>query len=525
MNYRFGKYLAIILLLVVIQADTVPEALAGSVAFSFDSVWFYRDGTRVVPEISKRWITVVFDQRFSSSANEFEPATDSRNSVIRKKARTILNSHGPLTEYLYDPNLAENACFFKMRAGMKLRDISRIINQVSQDRAVRYVHPAVILDNKTFAFFNDFEMEWKTGISKAQRESLLRATHSTPDENDEKEKRYTVNIAAIPFFRALNLLAEDIRVLRVTPHLVEIKPSISTKLSLFMNGGNIGDGIPFSFTINFSNRISIDPSSIATLNLRPPELQKELFDCVFDPYDYTRAVTKSPIVITGRVMFYAPGEYTIPSVKIGYSCPSCADKTVRSIESEPVLFMVSSIIPNDRSEYRLIVPADPVTPDFRPGAQRQQALQYLWLAIGCFSGLALCVAWGFSLRRKNTGEWDRLEERRKEAQLVELLRALLHAPPSVPHWSYLGETGAHLREYLVLRYGIEPKYRGGSGRQFMETVNGRIPPELFGPLSEIFTAVDTCVALELEQYQDMEQLRSDILKIVDAIARNGKAQR
>jgi len=522
MKYRFNTYVVLLLLLIVaMQALSASEALARAIPFSFDSVWFYRDGTRVVPKISKRWITVVFDQRYSSGANEFEPDTDAGNSFIRKKARAILKSHGPLTEYLYDPNLVENACFFKMRAGMRLRDISQLIKQLSQDGAVRYVHPAVILDNRTFAFFNDFELEWKTGTSKAQREALLRATHSTLDENDEKEKRYLVNVATFPFFRALNLLAEDIRVLRVTPHLVEIKPTISAKLSLFMNGGNIGDSVPFSLTISFTDRVNVDPSSISTLNLRPPELQKELFDCVFDPYDYAKAVTKSPVVITGRITFFAPGEYTIPAVKIGYSCPSCSDKGVRSIESKPALFMVSSIIPDARSEYRLIVPTDPVAPVAHQDGLGRKAWLYLWCAITCGVGLSACAVWAFFLLRTARSDLDRLEDRKKEAQLVELLRALLHAAPSEPHWKYLGEVGTLLRECLVLHYGIDSKYQGGGGHRFMETLAERIPAQSFAPLRDIFAAIDTCVALETVQYQDLEQLCSAIADCVEPNTRNG----
>ena len=386
MKHCFKKYFAIILLLVAIQAYTASEAVARAVPFSFDSVWFYRDGTRVVPEISKRWLTVVFDSRYISSADDFASTSDTSDGFIRKKARAIIKSHDRLIDYLYDPNIAEDACFFRMRAGLKLEDVRSLINQLSQDGTVKYVHPTLVLNNKTFAFFNVFEMEWKTGTPEAERKSLLGASHAVLDEEDEKENRYIVDVTAIPFFRALNLLAEDIRVLRATPYLVEIKPSISTKLSLFMSGGNIGDSIPFTLTITFSDRVSIDPSSIATLNLRPPELQKELFDCIFDPYDYAKAVTKSPIVITGRVRFYAPGEFTIPPIKISYSCPSCSNSTsntVRSIETEPVLFKVSSIIPTDKSENRLIVPTDPVSPDFHLAALNQQSLRYLWLAVIC----------------------------------------------------------------------------------------------------------------------------------------------
>jgi len=527
MKCWFEKCFAIILLLVAIQGYTASEALARAAAFSFDSVWFYRDGTRVVPEISKRWLTVVFDARYISNANEFASTSDANDSFVQRKARAIIKSHDRLIDYLYDPNITENACFFRMRNGLKLEDVRSLINQLSQDGTVKYVHPALVLNNKTFAFFNVFEMEWKTGTPEAERKSLLRASHVVPDENDKKDNRYIVDVTATPFFRALNLLAEDIRVLRATPYLVEIRPSVSTKLSLFMSGGNIGDSIPFTLTITFSDRVSIDPSSISTLNLRPPELQKELFDCTFDPYDYAKAVTRSPIVITGRLRFYAPGEFTIPPVKISYSCPSCsnsANNTVRSIATEPVLFKVSSIIPTAKSENRLIVPTDPVSPDFRLAALTQQSLRYLWLAIICFAGLVLCAVWLLLLRRKATTERDRLKERKKDARLAEELRTLLNVTPMAPHWSYLGEVGALLREYLVVLYGIDLKYKGGSGKQFMETIAGYVPGECVDSLSSIFTAIDNSVALESEHYRNIDQLQQEILKVVDSMATNTAAQ-
>lgn len=522
MNYWFRKCCAIMLLLVAIQADTASEALARAASFSFDSVWFYRDGTRVVPEISRRWLTVVFAQRYITT--DVEPASDTDNSFIRKKARAIVQSQKRLTGYLYDPNLAEDACFFRIRKGVKLEDIRQLVRQLSQDGTVAYVHPTVIIDNKTFAFFNAFELHWKTGTPEAQRKSLLRATHAVVDESDEKENRYTVDVAKIPFFKALNLLAEDVRVLRVTPHLVEVKPSISAKLSLFMSGGNIGDSIPFSLTIAFSDRVNIDPSSIATLNLRPPELQKELFDCTFDPYDYVKAVTKSPIVITGRIALYAPGEFSIPAVKVSYACPSCSDTNVRSVETEPVLFKVSSIIPEAKSENRLIVPTDPVAPDYRLPELHQQSQRSLLLAIICFAGLVPCAVWAFLLRPKVSAERDRLEERKKAIQLAGRLRVLVLTTPPAPHWSYLGEVGALLREYLVALYGIESKYRGGSGKQFMGTIGAQVPPECLAPLSGIFAAIDDSVALEAEQFQDLEQLQRDILRVVDLASQNGAAQ-
>jgi hypothetical protein len=530
MNHWLKKYCTCIFLFLLVASQSFAASEAGvtvnpvngakkiAAAFSFDSVWFFRDGTKVIPEISKSWLTVVFEPGDNSAGDDFGSTTS--DSSVQEKAKAILLTHDSLTQYLYDPNLAENACFFRLRDGLKLEDIHQLITQLNQDTTVKYVHPAVVLNNKTYAFFNEFQMEWKTGTDEAQREALLSAAHVVFNEN---ENRYVVDVTTMPFFTALNLLAEDIRVLKVIPYLVEIKPSISTRLSLFMGGGNIGDSIPFTLTIYFSNRVSIDPSSIATLNLRPSNLQKELFDCTFDPYDYAKAVTKSPIVITGRVKFYAPGEFTIPAITISYSCPSCADSTVRSIDTNPVLFKVSSIIPTDKSENRLIVPTALLYPDYQAAELHQQSLRYLWLAIFGFAGVILCVAWLLLLRHKVTAERERPKELKKDEVLAEQLRTLLHATPAAPHWSYLGEIGTLLREYLVVLYGIDAKYQGGSGKQFMETIRAHVPGECLDSLSSIFTAIDNSVSLESEQYQDIDQLQRDILKVVDLTARNTAA--
>ncbi|MGA7826262.1 MAG: hypothetical protein WCA04_01270 [Geobacteraceae bacterium] len=558
MNNRLKNYFAILMLFMlfapqsVAAVETMSNISSASVAkkttaaFSFDSVWFYREGIRVIPEISRRWLTVVFEPGDNSTSGGFGSTSDSpgftsissgstgdgpgstsysigstSDSFIQEKAKAILLTHDRLTEYLYDPNLAENACFFRLRDGLKLEDISELINQLNQDNAVKYVQPAVVLNNKTYAFFNVFTMEWKTGTDASQREALLSAAHVV---FDEKENHYTVDVTAMPFFKALNLLAEDIRVLKATPYLVEIKPSISTKLSLLMSGGNIGDSIPFTLTIIFSDRVSIDPSSLATLNLRPSNLQKDLFDCTFDPYDYAKAVTKSPIVITGRIKFYAPGEFTIPAVTLRYTCPSCADSTVRSLDTNPVLFKVSSIIPADQSGNWLIVPTDSSYPDYHPAVLHQQSLRYLWFTIIGFSGLILCAVWLLLLRRKAIAERDRPKERKKDELLAEQLRTLLHAAPPAPHWSYLGEIGTLLREFMVVHYGIDLKYQGGSGKQFMETIGAHVPGECVNSLHSIFTAIDNSVALESEHYQNIDLLQCEILKVVDLIAPNGAAQ-
>jgi hypothetical protein len=107
--------------------------------------------------------------------------------------------------------------------------------------------------------------------------------------------------------------------------------------------------------------------------------------------------------------------------------------------------------------------------------------------------------------------------------MAEQLATLLRATPTPPHWSYLGEVGALLREYLVSLYGIDLKYKGGSGKQFMETIAAYVPGECVDSLRSIFIAIDNSVALESEHYQDIDQLQGEILKIFDSTVQNSAA--
>jgi hypothetical protein len=178
------------------------------------------------------------------------------------------------------------------------------------------------------------------------------------------------------------------------------------------------------------------------------------------------------------------------------------------------------MIPADQSTYRLIVPSDPLAPEYALAALHQLSRRYLLLAMVCSGGLLLCVAWLLFQRHKIRAERDLPKERKKDELLAEQLRNLLQDTPTAPHWIYLGEVGSLLRHYLVVLYGIDEKYQGGSGTQFMETVEVHLPRECIESLRTIFTAIDNGVSLESAEYQDLDQLQREILQAVDQAAHN-----
>jgi hypothetical protein len=479
---------------------------------ALDDIWFYDGDKKIVPGISMLWLTVVFDSSYANAANGFEGTYD---TFIPEKAKALIKSRSTLIDYLYDANIAEDACFFQLRDGLKRDELKELINQLNQEEAVLYTHPALILDNKVWAYFNAFDLEWKASAGRERRASLLTQARAV---YDEKETICRVNVLEIPFFTALNLLAEDISVLRARPYLVEIKPAIRAQLTLAMNGGRIGDTVPFTFAIEFSDRVSIDPSSIANINLRPAALQKELFDCSFDPYDYTRVISKSPISITGRIKFFAPGEFVIPALTVSYTCPACSGDTVRAIETKPVPFRVASMVPAVKEEFRLLVPAAPVQPDYQAGALHSRAQIRLWQAA---AGLLVCIlslAWLAVLFFRQQQELRRHALRSREDLLAERLRVLAQAAPQHAHWPYLGEAGALLREYILARYGRSLKQPGGSAHYFAGSVKDLVPGQYLDVLETVLAAIDNAVALEQETCPETDQIRMEILRLLDLTA-------
>ena len=483
--------------------------------FSFDDIWFESGGAKMIPDISMKWLTVVFDPRYTNVNFPTNQTGGVNESFIQEKAKALIGSYSSLSDFLYDKNLAEDACFFRLREGMTAPELKQLIVQLNQDEAVNYTHPAIILNNKTYAFFNALSIKWKAGADTLRKDRLLQQVFTV---FDTPENLYRVNVLETPFFTALHLLGEDIGVLEATPYLMEIKPAIRVGLTLTMNGARIGDSIPFTFTIVFSDRVIIDPSSVSNINLRPFNLQRELFDSTFDPYDPTKAVLRSPVRITGTITCYASGEFVLPPVTISYTCQECSGNPVRSVESKAIPFKVSSLVPATKEGNRFLVPADVIQPDYHFDALRAQEKRSLTAASATLVVFFVCVGWFVVLAYRTKRERGKLVGQTKDELLAEELRQLLLSAPSVPHWKYLGDAGILVRKYIATRYHIPREHLGGSGNQFVNGISNHIPEACTALLHTILETIDNAVALELETYPDIVKLQTDMATLIDLTA-------
>jgi hypothetical protein len=494
----------------VTRFGTVKKEKERPVPFSSEDIWFYdRDMSKVIAEMDLAWLTVVFAPGLIDP--EIKEMGDVYKDRLRQWAKEIVNQYGGIIDFFYDQNLAEDACFFRLRDDIKGYVLQNLIRELNQKEFVSYTHPTIKIKGKTYAFFDAFEMEWKTGVDAEIKADITSQVHVWLDK---KENVYRVDLFQIPLFEAINLLAEDIHVLKATPYLVELKPTISADLALAIHGGAIADKVPFSLNVIFSELISIDPSSIANIDLRPTGIQKELFELKFDPYDYLEAASRSPIRITGWMKFFTPGEFVIPPVEMKYTCSTCSGKQVRSIETKSVPFKVSRIVPSKEENTTLIVPMDYPSPDYKIDLYRKKALSNLILALSSFFLALVCIAWFIAKLYAVRKQRERVQAKKKEEVLAEDLRLFLQKGPAGPHWIFLGELSKILRDYLVERYKITDYPTGGSGEVFYESIRKALPENLAPKIYSLFKEVDDAVALELDTHPDIESFRSQVLEVI-----------
>jgi len=483
------------------------------VDFSLEEFWFMEKGEKVIADISLNWITVVFNPALPSGNTFINEPREPSEVFISEKARDLINRYPDLVDYLHDKNLAEDACFFSLKAGMTITQLKQLITDLNQEEVIYFVHPALIFNNRTYAFFNLLNIKWKSSSDLTRRDRILQQACITFDES---ENIYRVNLFEIPFFTALHLLEEDISVLEATPYLVEIKPSIEVNLNLPINGANIGEPIPFIITINFSDRVSIDPSSVSNISLRPTNLQRELFDVSFDPYDPAEVVRQSPGKITGKITCFASGEFFLPPININYTCIECSDNTPRSIATKPVPLKISSIVPSTREVNRLLIPLDPISPNYRFEEIRKEKGKMLITALFTLIVFFICLGYlivSVQRERKKRGE---LIDRSKEEILKEKIQVLLSTTPAIPHWKYMSEVGSLLREYLLARLPEPiPQSQGGTGKIFIEIIGNHLDPNLRESLLNLLELIDNAVALEITNYPDLEKFRKNLKELLN----------
>lgn len=482
-------------------------------AIDFDDIWFYEeDRSKLIPDVSLNWVAAAFNEdALEPSPLAFDSDAEPGGRFLQR-AKLAIGKYDEIVDVFYDSNLAEDACFFVLREGLTETAVRDLIRSLNQEEWVAYTHPTLIVRGRGVAYFDAFQMEWKTGVEDESKQGLMVQAHVRYEPG---EKIYRVNVLEMPFFKAINLLAEDIRVAKVVPTLVSLEPSVRVDLSVPLQGCQIGDSIPFALRIEFSDRIRVDPSSLVNIDLRPGDIQRELFDIKFDPYDYVKAASQSPLTLTGWMKIYSPGEFVIPPVEIRYECTTCSGDPVRSIKTDEIPLKVASLVPAKGLKAKVAVPMDNLNPLLPTESLHKKARSSLWQAAVSLVVAAGLLGWSakkwVALKREREGA---LVEKGEDV-LAERIRAYLAQEPAGPHWEVAGEAGRQLRAYVVMKYGLDRDPRQGSGAVFFEAVQDRIPKRVASSLRSLLREIDDMIALETVDYPELRRWKKDILDLVN----------
>lgn len=479
--------------------------------FNLNDIWFYnthRD--KAVPDIDLYWMAVVF-RAVADDEDGLSPDAPMQ-ATVEARAGELLDLVDDLTDYYYDKNLAEDACFFSIRPNMTIEGLSSLMTRLNEHDSVAYAHPVLKIEDRRLAFFNAFTLIWKASAGEAEKTAIL---NQFPVYFDDDDQVFRVDITQKPFFHVVNLLAEDVHVLEAAPCLVGIQPSIQGDLTLEIAGGNIGDRIPFLLRIAFSPRVTLDPSSLATINLRPENIQKELIEISFDPFDYTKAVLNSPVLITGQIKFYAPGDYDIPAVDIKYHCAECSQPQDRSFQTKPVPVKIASIVPESQKDSSLIVLEEPPLLRLPIESIHQSAMIHLAIAAVCLALIIGGAAW-FWLRWASLKKGkERLGLEGRKDMPSERMRLLLDRPSTGDPLKLVAEVNALFRDHLTCRYQIPSAPAGGSGTVFWEAIQHHLPLEVGAKAKSILEAIDRMAATELTDEGEMEKIRKTVMEVLD----------
>lgn len=482
-------------------------------AADFNDIWFYDEQmNKLIPHIDPSWIMVVFSKE--SLQMPFGDLPRDYKKSIARAAEELVAGHDEMIDWFYDQDLLESGCFFNLRKGLSLKELGVFMAELNRLSIIRYTHPVIRIKEHPFIFNDAIDIEWKTGVSNEIKHRILEQAKVSAGS---PSLPFQVNIFEIPFFKALNLITEDIHVAKAAPRLIAFTPTISTALSFRVHGGNIGDKLPFVFTIHFSDRVHVDTSSIANPDLRPTGIQKELYELSMDPYDYVDIASRSPIRITGWLKIFTPGEAVIPPVEIKYTCLTCADHPVRTIETEPVALAISSIVPATQVESNLIVPMDVPETSGDSGASRKAGRKFFLFSLTAFFLSLLSIGWLVTIIADRRKQKKRSAIKSALETMEDSLRDLLRESPSVPHWACAAELGRLFRNYLVLKYRTPACGTGGGAEVFFKAIEAALPAALRPGVQRILKSVDDCVAAQMTDCPDIEVIRTDILNMLHTI--------
>ncbi len=478
-------------------------------------IWFYnKKMEKVVPAIRRDWITAVLSPAVTAGAD----SDQARKAAVLETAAAIIQRYPLISDPLYEPGLNPRGCFFELEPGLFLPGVESLLERLSRDPAISYVHPVLDIAGQPHAFVDTIAIAWKTGVSQEKQTAIAGALGVVWDEPN---RQWRVKQGQTSYFEAVNLLAEDPRTCWATPQYHRLAPLIQATLQLEMAGALVGDPLDFVLTIRFLPEVKPEPASLAHLQLKPSGLADSLFEAEIPPYDPVKQAGQSPIRIQGTLRIYAPGRFTLPRLRFDYECPDCPYPPTGTVSTRPVSVQIAALLPKEAEGLRFMRSRTPLELPDQSSFHEKQAQDALWRAgLGFVMGM-IAVLGAFLLI------WARAKERQEtpldpEAVSRQALEAFLERPvPAKKQWQYLAEGVQKLREWLMARYPADDLPVGGTGQGFFQAIQSQLPPDLRNQLEPWFKLTDAAVARQMETHPRAEAFQAVLCEILESVSDKG----
>lgn len=479
-----------------------------------NGLWYYDEaGRRVSPQPDYRWLVV----RFSAGSVE---GLDTGGGLPERIADFNALFRDAVTDTVYDPTIDPDLCMYRLRDPAQSARLTFRMAAAEGGVRIRYIQPALLVDGSPYALLDEVEVRWKTLATPDRKKALLEAVGARPGKMPSagRVERARVDPCRVPVWKAADLLAEDLLVVSARPLLAKIETPVKVSLSVGINGSTLGSPIPFALDISFSKHIHIDPSTIANLNLQPPGIASNLFEIQYDSPLSSLEINASPIHLTGRIVFFAPGDFSLPGVPVYYGGNDQGTTEVKNITTASIPIHVATLVPPGQGEYRLKAPPAEPPEIVEPADAGKSRTEGLALMGAGAAGLILCLL-----------GYVRISRSRRDLRLVaELLPSGEHAGEELLHLlssdpkSFglpgLAELGGRLRGYLGEKLGLAPEALGGSLNTFWGSSEAALPPRARPVVGELLGLIETALArgrVDATTVERCFRLAAEALEILD----------
>lgn len=452
-----------------------------------EDVWFYGEkGQRIVPTIEHDWLVIRLAGGDSSQdVSLSSPSFDTFNARYDEY----------FSHFLHDPARAPYMAAYRLRRDMPAEVFRTLMTLLRQDRQVMYVHPAWKIAGRLYAPLERIEILWKTAADVRQRRTLLKAAGAAANDDVSGSETWKVSISPCrqSVWQSANLLADDILVERAHPLLMVLEPPVGVRFTVGMNGATPGSPIPFALEIRFGDRVKLESSTIANLNLKPSGIFHNLYDIRYDAPLSSVDLNNSPIRITGDIRIYATGEYSLPGIPVYYTDSNAPGSRVQRVKTAEQPVRIAAMIPETGEGYDLQV-ADfgPLPASESASVPAPTGFHTLLILLGLLL-LGLSVSAAAILRKKEHRPGLPTENH----ALKRCRRAVDAAVAAMRQKNGLAEVaalGSALKMYLAEFAGLDKDRRGGSHASFFRRIEPELPDSYREPVAELLYLIEETLA-------------------------------